>query len=175
MATMDEIARIAKEFADARQVLRERSQALKDDLETIRRRRLLGIRNAVATSKECRARLIAAIEESKPLFKRPKTQIFHGIKCGVPTSRGTLEWDNSETVIKRLEKLFPDEAEMAIKIEKSLLKKPLGQLAADTLKRIGVRIIPAKEYICAQPTDDQVDKLVDALLKDSPEEEGIDD
>jgi hypothetical protein len=174
MATLGEIERLARDYADARARLGETVQDLGDKQEALRRQYLPGIKRQVGIAKERRARLVAAIEDNPELFERPRTIIVHGIKIGLRKAKGIVEWASEETVIKLIKKCLPNQADLLIKTTEKLLKKPLQQLPGADLKKIGVTVRGAEDEPVIEPVDSEVDKLVEKLLKDekNDEEEG---
>lgn len=170
MATMTEIEKLTRDYADARDKLTATVQDLNDKREAIRRQYLPGIKKQVAIAKERKDRLKAAIDDSQALFKKPRTKIISGIKVGLKKAKGLIEWASESAVIKLIEKHFPEQADLLIKTTQKVLKKPLAQLTAQDLKKIGVTIHDTGDAIVIEPTDSEVDALVEALLKDDSEE-----
>ncbi len=153
----DELAALANE-------LEERITAAKRELMPKIRR---GLERLIAS----RDALLADVRTSKHLFNEPKTQIFHGVKVGWPKSRGGLEIVDAERTIARAEKLLTEEQfAMVVKTTRELRKKALGTLPNDLLKQLGVNTRNAGEYPLVSITDGDVVELVNALLKDAPEE-----
>ncbi|MFA5183311.1 MAG: host-nuclease inhibitor Gam family protein [Syntrophales bacterium] len=157
---------LTKEFSSAREALAGRVRALENIIATIKRRRLPGIKTAVNTVMEKQASLKAAIEESRSLFVRPKTMIMHGIKIGYQKSKGTISWDDSDQVVKLIKKHLPDQADVLIKTTEKPIKDALLNLSAADLKRIGVTISDDGDQVVIKSTDSEIDKFVDALLKE---------
>jgi len=167
---IDEIEILTKVFADARQVLADRVRSLQEEIQTIKRRRLPGIKSAINTVIDKQAELKEAVGESAGLFVRPKTMIMNGIKVGYKKAKGKLSWADDDQVVRLIEKYLPDQAEILIKTTKEPIKKALEQLPAADLKKIGVTVNAGGDQVVIKSTDDEIDKLVDALLKeDDPE------
>lgn len=157
---------LTKEFSSAREVLTGRVRELENLITAIKRRRLPGIKTAVNTVMEKQASLKAAIEESRSLFVRPKTMIMHGIKIGYQKSKGTISWDDGDQVVKLIKKHLPDQADVLIKTTEKPIKDALLNLSAADLKRIGVTISDDGDQVVIKSTDSEIDKFVDALLKE---------
>ncbi|MCK9195462.1 MAG: hypothetical protein M0P16_00595 [Syntrophales bacterium] len=157
---------LTKEFSSARELLTGRVRELENLITAIKRRRLPGIKSAVNTVMEKQASLKAAIEESRSLFVRPKTMIMHGIKVGYQKSKGTISWDDSDQVVKLIKKHLPDQADVLIKTTEKPIKDALLNLSAADLKRIGVTISDDGDQVVIKSTDSEIDKFVDALLKE---------
>lgn len=167
MRTLAELEALATRYADARTKLGEEVQMLQDEMEAARRAAMPRIRKLVGLAAEHQAQLKAGIEDSPDLFVRPKTLVVAGIKIGFVKQRGQIEFDDPEKVCALIEKHLPDLEETLIAIKRQPVKKALEQLAGADLKRIGVTVSNDREVVVIKPTDDQVDKLVMALLKET--------
>lgn len=167
-----DIEKLTKLFSEARQLLADRVRGLEDELQTIKRRRMPGIKSAINAVMAQQAELKAAIEESAGLFIRPKTVIMHGIKVGFQKAKGTISWADSKQVIKLIKKHLPEQADVLIITREKLIKKALQNLPAADLKKIGCTVNETGDVVLIKSTDSEIDKLVDALLKeDNPEKE----
>ncbi len=104
MATLGEIEKLTKGYADARDKLCGTVQELHEKIEAIRRQYLPGIKKQVGIAKEKRQNLETAIEDSAVLFKRPRTIIVSGIKVGLKKAKGLIEWADEQSVIRLIRK-----------------------------------------------------------------------
>jgi hypothetical protein len=166
MATLAEIEILAKQLADARFNLKEGLDELESKMAAIKKEFMPAIRRAVEKVAQRHEVLRAAIEEEPGLFQKPKTFIFHGIRLGYQKSRGEIIWENVDQVIRLIKKNFPDQAETLIKITETPIKTALAQLSVADLKKIGVTVIETGDEVFIKPTDSEIDKLINALLKD---------
>lgn len=167
---LGDIEKLTKAFSDARQIVADRVRAMEDEMQAIKRRRMPGIKSAVNTVIGQQSGLKAALEESRALFVRPKTMVINGIKVGFAKAKGKISWIDDDQVVKLIEKYLPDQAEILIKTTKMPIKKALEQLSAADLKKIGVTVNETSDHVVIKSTDDEIDKFVDALLKeDDPE------
>jgi len=164
--TLNEIERLTREYAHARNILRERVQRLEDEIAALKRKLLPGIRSAVNTSMERHARLKAAVESAPGLFVKPRTQIFHGIKVGWQKGKGELMWEDPAQVCRLIRKHFPGQADMLIQIREKPLKSALAKLSVSELKKLGVAVEETGDQVVIRSADSEIDKLVNALLKD---------
>jgi hypothetical protein len=62
---------------------------------------------------------------------------------------------------------MPDNADALIITKESVSREALKDLPGDKLKRIGVNISGSGDSIIIKPIDGDVDKIVQALLKDA--------
>jgi hypothetical protein len=166
MATLSEIEILAKQLADARLNLKEGLDELESEMAAIKKKFLPAIRRAVEKAAQRHEALRGAVEEAPELFVRPKTVIFHGIRLGYQKARGEIVWENTDQVIKLIKKNFPDQAETLIQVTEKPMKTALAQLSVADLKKIGVTVIETGDEIFIKPTDSEIDKLINALLKD---------
>jgi len=168
--TMENIEMLAKMHAAARTLLRERMQALTDEMDDCKRRKLPGIRLALSAAKDSRLQLLSMIEECRKLFDKPRTRVFHGVKVGLAKGKGKVQFADEDEVVKRIRRLFPDDAAMLIKTEHKPIKTALLNLTAAELKSLGCAVVGAGDYIVISAADSELDKLVEALL-DEPAEQ----
>ena len=161
-----EIDQITKDYATEREKLSDRIRLLEDEINTLKRKRLPGIKNSIQTVMEKQEDLKAALEESRPLFIKPRTIVFHGVKVGFQKSKGKLSWNDDAQVIKLIKKHFPDQEEVLIKKTEKPSKDALLNLSAENLKKIGVTISETGDVVVIKSTDSEIDKFVEALLKE---------
>lgn len=164
--TIEEIERLTKVFAGARDELAERANALRDEQEAIKRRRLQGIKNSLDRVLAAREELHAAIKANPELFEKPKTRILHSIRVGWMKQRGKLTIANEAACVAALRKLFGDEADAYIKKTEKPIVAALQNLPGSDLKKIGASITKDVDAVLVKPVDDAIDKLIDALTGD---------
>lgn len=169
MKTISEIEAICREFSDARRVLEQAVADLDEQLSKVKRDNMPMIRMLSASAAQWKTELRLAVEESADLFKRPKTRIFSGIKVGYAKGKGKIEFADATAVVKLIRRHLPDRFDELVKTTESPIRGALNRLPASDLKRIGVTVIDASDEVVVAPTDSEIDKLVDALLKDEEE------
>lgn len=168
---MSEIERRTSAYSAARRVLADRMQAIEDEMEKVKRRLLPGIKTAAEAAAKEKAILFRAIEESPELFTRPRTQLFHGVRVGYQKGKGRIVIENSVVTVKLIKKVFPNEVDILIRCVETPVKSALAQKSATELKRIGVTVEETGDQIVIEATDSEIDRLVEALLKESEEPE----
>ncbi len=171
MPSLAEIEKLTREYADARAALSEKVMVINDEMQTIARRNLAGVKTAVNKVKEKESVLSAAIEASPGLFEKPRTVIFHGIKIGLQKGKGKISIADEEKTIALIRKHFPDAADAYIKSEESLVKKAIENLSVAELKKIGCTVEESGDQVVIKATDSQVDKIVAKLLAEETSEE----
>lgn len=166
MPTLGEIETLTKTFSEARDVVRDRVQELKDEIEVLKRRRLRGIRNAVQKAAAAHEDLWQAIDGSREMFVKPKSMVLFGVKIGLQKGKGGLNWEDDAKVCELIAELFEeDQAKLLIKVTKKPIEAALKELDDDELKKIGVRSEPGTDIVLIKPVDGEVDKQVNAMLK----------
>lgn len=173
--TFTDITRLTEEFSAARTKLGSRVQALEDELAAVKKRHLPAIKKAVETAAEKQLELRHALGVAPELFVRPRTIIINGIKIGYEKGKGKIEIPKEEEarVVALIEKHFPDRADILIITSKKPAKKALAQLSGAELKKLGITVEDTGDHIIIKATDSEVDKLVDALLKEEKEIEEV--
>jgi len=169
MASLALVEQKTQEYAASRQNLNDLVYLLNEKIVILKEEHLPGIREAVAETANKKEALSAVLEESKGLFVKPKTMIIMGIKIGFAKGKGKLSWDTPEMVLKRIKALFtePKEQSLYIKTKETPIKKTLQDLPAGTLKKLGITVSDVGEVVVISPTDNEIDKLVDALLNNA--------
>jgi hypothetical protein len=163
---MNEIETLTKNFSDARKTLSDRVQGYEDEKQVVLRTHLRGIKQAVKVAAEKQSLLKAALEESPELFTKPRSVIFHGVKIGYQKGKGEIVIENPEQTIKLIKRNFPDEWTLYIEVKEKPMPSTLKNLSVADLKKIGVTVIETGDQIVIKTTDSEIDKLVNALLKD---------
>lgn len=165
MNTMMEIEALVKIYAEARDELRGRLQALRDEVELARRAKIRGILNSLARFTAAHDVLLESVTDSKELFVKPKSQVLHGIKVGWQLRNGKLEFADADRTVELIEELFPDQARTLIRTTKEPIAAAVVELSEDDRKAIGARIADDVDVPFVRPVGDDLDKLMKALLK----------
>lgn len=168
----DKIEDATRRFAKSRQKLAERMRALEDDIAALRRRRIAGIKSAVAEAADKQSELADLLAASPGLFAgRRRTLTVDGIKVGWRKKKGKVVVRDEDATIGRIRKHLPDQADLLIQVKESVRKNAVQDLMAGDLKRLGIEITADVDEIVIAPTDSEIDKLVDALLAECIDEE----
>ena len=170
---MQDIDKKAQAYAAARQVLADTQKAIEDEIVSLKRKHMPQLKRAFETGKQRASELSAAIAASPDLFTKPRTVILHGIRLGIMKSRGELAWDDDAQVIKRIRAQLPkDQAELLIRVKENVAKGAVYDLTAADLKRLGIRIEGAGDVVTIKDAAGDLDKWLDAMLAEEPEEVG---
>lgn len=169
MGNLAEIEAATKLYADNRELLALRVEELNTKIEELKRETLPAIKQAAADTANAKEALEALIDSNRHLFRQPKSIIISGIRVGLKKGSGKIEFDDADLVIKRIKKMFAkaEEQELYIKTTEKLRKKPLEDLDAATLKKLGITVEGTGDVVLIKPVDSDVDKIVNAMLKES--------
>ena len=167
MATLTQIERKTKEFADKREALKVRIAEYELGIQAVKRKYLAGIKAAANRCIEKQAELRDMVEDSPELFVKPKTVTIHNIRLGFKKEKGKLEWDDDDKVIKLIKKNYPADWEIYIQVKEKPLATALGQLPAAEIKKLGITVAEDSDVVYIKSMDTEIDKLVNALLKES--------
>ena len=173
MATLKDIEAKTEKYAAQREALAGTVAALEDERRDLLAKYLPRLRKLVAGAKDAHAALAAGIGSSPELFEKPRTRTLHGVKVGLTKGKGKIEWDDEEKVIARIRAQLPKtQVDLLVRVEESVYKQAVYDLTAEDLKRLGIRVTGNGDVVVIKDTAGEVDKLVEALLKDAPEEVG---
>lgn len=167
---LQEIELMVKTYAGRVKILLERSDRMKNEIEAVEKRLMPGIENAAMAVADCRKAVLEAIEENRHLFVKPKTQVMHGIRCGMMKQKGTLEISDPAAVIDRIKTLYPDRAPDLINCTEKPDKKGLEKLDAKSLRRLGVGLTDDVDVPFLKEQDTSADKIVKALIANCEKE-----
>lgn len=163
-----QIESLARKLSDARNHLGEELSTLNANIEAVKREYLATIKKRVARAAECQAELHAAIDSARGLFIKPRTVIFHGIKCGLRKGSGGINWEDDARVVALIRKNFPKaQADLLIKTTEKPIAKAIEDLPVADAKAIGCTVEDTTDKIIITAVDSAVDELVNALLKDA--------
>lgn len=164
--TFIEIETKTKEYAVARDAVSAIISVIEEETAVIKKKYLQRLKKSVAVMIERQADLKAAIEDGSPLFTKPRTRVFNGIKVGFQKEKGKMTWADEEQVIKLIHKHFDDQADILLKKTERPIKDALAPLSAADLKRLGITITNDADTVVIKATDSEIDKFVEALLKE---------
>lgn len=166
--SIETIEQKAGAYADERAHLADLVDRMNVELEAIKRRYLPPIRVQVRHVAERHDTLRAAIEAAPEQFERPKTRVLAGVKVGYRKQKGEVRMADQEKTLERVRALLPaDQAALLIRRRESLDKNAAYDLTAGDLKRLGIEVAADTDQVVIRPADGEVDKLVNALLREA--------
>ncbi|MFP4596501.1 host-nuclease inhibitor Gam family protein [Ralstonia sp.] len=161
---MATIEKEAQRYAEARADLADLVSEMRTEQEAVKKRYITAIRKAVAKAQQRRDELYIDVEVSPELFKRPKSRVLHGIRVGWRKAKGKLSFPDSQKLVDRIKKMLPERAGDLVKVEEKPIRAELNKLDAGTLKKLGVEVQADQEQPIVEPTDNEIDRIVDALI-----------
>lgn len=171
MTQITDLENPAKAFADARAKVAEIVTLLNEGIDALKRHHMPELKRAITRAAEKHDRLKQIIEANPALFVKPRTVIYHGVKIGYAKGKGGISFDDADQVVRLIKKHFPEQADVLVAVSEKPVKDALGQLTVAELKKVGCTVVDAGDAVVIRPTDSEVDKLVDALLKGATEEQ----
>ena len=164
--TLQEIVRLCREYAEARDALEDAAEAIRDEQRAAVRRRLRGLKARIAEAAAARGALRQAVAAAPALFERPRSRAIEGIKVGYRKMPGRIECADEAKVIARIRRHWPGRETELVRVKESLDRGALKRLDARDLAAIGVRVVEVDDEIVIAAAANDLDKLVDALLED---------
>lgn len=164
---LQQITAAARLVSDGINILRERIDARKAEVEAIDRRKLPGIRSAAAHLAEARATLAALIEAHPDAFEKPRTMTISGIKLGLQKQKGKIVIPDKERTVAAIRRHLPDRADDLVRTKEEPITSALNNLTVAELKKIGCIVTEDTDAILIKSTADALDKIVAALLADA--------
>lgn len=165
MPTITDIEQKTRDYAMALGYLEDAQRELAWLIRRLIRRRMPRIHRATEQLAALETEIHDLLRQAPDLFTRPRTLTIAGIRVGYTKGKGTIEWDDPDTVIRLIRRHFADDlADALIKRTEAPIKKALAALPAADLKRIGCRIASTGDTTIVHPVDSDTDKLVEALI-----------
>lgn len=171
MGSLGNIEVLTKNYSDSYSKLSDKVKELNDEIDSVKRKHMRYIKSFAEDALEKKSLLSNAIEESKDLFEKPKSIILHGMKVGLQKGKGKITIPDEEKTILLIRKNLSDQADILIKTEEKLVKPALNNLTAGELKRVGLNLVESTDEVLIKPTGSDIDKIVNALLKEGTKEE----
>lgn len=159
-----DIETAAREYSACVKTLRNLHDGLNDAITKARSVFIDDIKAASADTGEKYQMLMTLVSDAQELFQDKKTWTIAGVRLGYKKLPGKLEILNPEATIKRLREEFPEVATASINVKETLVKKALGTLSADTLKKLGISVTNDTDEPFIKLTDDEVQKLIEAMI-----------
>lgn len=171
MTQLTDLETPAKAFADARAKVAEIVAQLNDGIDALKRDHMPALKRAITRAAEKHDQLKQLIEANPALFVKPRTVVYHGVKIGFAKGKGGISFDDADQVVRLIKKHFPEQADLLVNTVEKPAKDALAQLTVAELKKVGCSVVDAGDSVVIKPTDSEVDKLVDALMKGATEEQ----
>lgn len=164
---LSDIEKAARDFSAKSKTLRNYHEQLNSEVDAIKSKYLEDIKAASIEAGESYQMLLTLINDASDLFKDKKSMTVSGVKFGYQKKKGKLEIINEDATIAKLKELYGDNASLYINTKMSVVKKALDSLPASDLKKLGVNIVQDTDVAFVKLTDDEVQKLIEAMVKES--------
>lgn len=89
------------------------------------------------------------------------------MRAGYRKAEDGLDWPDDATLITRIRAYVPEQAEVLIRTQETIVADALAQLEPKTLQALGVRIVSGADNPFVTIGDSDVDKIVKAILADA--------
>ena len=164
---LSDIEQAARDFSAKSKTLRNYHEELNSKIEALKQEYIEDIKQASCDAGESYQMLLTLINDASDLFKDKKSMTVSGVKFGYQKKKGKLEIVNEDATISKLKELYGDNASLYINTKLSIVKKALDSLPASDLKKLGVNIVQDTDVAFIKLTDDEVQKLIEAMIKES--------
>ena len=164
---LSDIEQAARDFSAKSKTLRNYHEELNSKIEALKQEYIEDIKQASCDAGESYQMLLTLINDASDLFKDKKSMTVSGVKFGYQKKKGKLEIINEDVTISKLKELYGDNASLYINTKISVVKKALDNLPASDLKKLGVNIVQDTDVAFVKLTDDEVQKLIEAMIKES--------
>lgn len=165
---LEQMIPIVRRYATAREGVADIIDTIKRQQEGVLSDYLPSLRTAVRKTNTLRDELTAAIADSPGEFSKPRTQTVDGVRFGLTTVKGGIDYGDAEALVEVIKDKLPRLAESLIAKKESPNKKAIAMLTDEDLLRIGlVRSPDDPNAVFIKATDDEVDKLVATLLDEN--------
>lgn len=164
---LSDIEKAARDFSAKSKVLRNYYEQLNSEVDAVKSKYLEDIKAASVEAGESYQMLLTLINDAHDLFKEKKSMTVSNVKFGYQKKKGKIEIINEDATINKLKELYGDNAALYINTKLSVVKKALDSLPASDLKKLGINIVQDTDVAFIKITDDEVQKLIEAIVKES--------
>lgn len=171
--SLADIEGAAKKYAVERDALSVIVREAEARIAAVKELYVRSIKNAVKKTAQRENELRELVDQSRELFVKPRTVIFHGVRIGLLKGKGKIEFADEAKVIELIRKKLPECEASLVRVTESVVKKALANLPVADLRLIGCTLVESGDQVMVESTDGDIEKMVDALLRGMIEE-GVD-
>lgn len=121
------------------------------------------------------AELTELLVRAPHLFVKPRSLAVDGVKAGYRKAEDTLDWDDDAVVAKRVLALLPQQYDLLVRTQVSLVVDALATLDAGDLRKIGVRTVTGADQHFITVGDNDAEKLTKLVIAAAAARQGDDD
>ena len=147
---------------------------IKDVIAPILERYMATLDGYAAAEAAAHATLTELLVRSPHLFIKPRSLAVDGVKAGYRKAEDTLDWDEDEVVAKRILALLPQQYDLLVRTQVSLVADALGALDAEDLRKIGVRTVTGADAHFITVGDNDAEKLTKLVIAAAASRQGDD-
>ncbi len=178
--TLKDIRSAAEQLGRSHAAVEAVAAACRTELEAackpIYQRFQVAIDQAAEAEAEAHRMLLDMLNAAPQLFsKTPRSVVADGVRAGYRKEQDTLDWDDDEIVIKRIRALIPEQAELLIRTQESIVVDGLVQLPGNSLQSLGVRRVPGVDAPYITVGNSELDALVKAIVAAAKQRQGEDE
>jgi hypothetical protein len=109
------------------------------------------------------------------LFAKPRSIAVDGVRCGYRKEADSLDWDDDAAIIARIRALYPDQADLCVRTQESVVVDAIEQMGAVEHRRIGIRRIEGADQPYITIGDSDVEKIARLFIADAQRRQGEDE
>lgn len=169
--TLESIRAAAERLAAAHVATSARAGLLQDEIKTaitpIYARHRAGLDAAAEEQARARDELQQLLDAAPQLFRKPRSLAINGVRAGYRKEEDSFYVADEKAVIARIRALLPEQADLLIRTEESLVLDALPQLDAKARGAVGISLITGADRSFITIGDSDVEKLAKALIADA--------
>lgn len=177
--TLVEIRAAAERLAQAHQASAASAALLQEELrqaiQPIYTRHQAHLDHTAAEEAHAYSVLEDMIAGAPHLFGKPRSLSVDGVRCGYRKEADTLDWDDDAGVIARIRALYPDQADLCVRTQESLVVDAIEQMGAIEHRRLGIRRIDGADQHFITIGDSDVEKIARLFIADAQRRQGEDE
>ena len=164
---LSDIERAARDFSAKSKTLRNYHEQLNSEIDAIKSKYLEDIKAASIEAGESYQMLLTLINDASDLFKDKQSMTIAGVTFGYRKKTGKIEIPKEEYTIEKIKEMYGEAADAYLNTKVSVVKKAIDKLPADVLQKLGISITSNSLEAFVKLTDDEVQKLIEAMIKES--------
>jgi hypothetical protein len=173
MTALEVLIKKAALLSNCRDELRAELMLLDTELQAAKAARLKRLQQLTRSVIKHQTELGADIATNASLFAKPRTQIVDGIKFGMQKQPGSMQWDDADKVLNRMDDLFNKgdinraQYDVCVQTSYTLVSAGIEQLDGKLLKKLGITVSADTDKVLIKSVDSQVEKMLSAIIKDA--------
>lgn len=150
-------------------------EELRQAIQPIYSRHQAHLDHTAAEVAQAMAELDDMVAGAPHLFVRPRSLSIDGVRTGYRKEQDTLDWDDDASVIARIRTLYPEDADLCIRTQETLVVDAIEQLGAVKQRRVGIRRIDGADQHFITIGDSDIEKIARLFIADAQRRQGDDE